>query len=303
LWEQVALPVQLRARHLDILHGLVNVQPVIPRLPSIVTIHDLAFLRHPERFRPARVAYLRSAVRLSARKAKSIIAVSKNTREDVIELFKVPEDRVSVIYPAADVSFTALPRDQVADFRRKRLDGRPYVLYVGTLEPRKNLDVLIRAFANVRLSHDLPHVLALVGSRGWMYDSLFALVRELGLSDVVRFEGYSTPLELPLWYNGAELFAYPSAYEGFGLPVLEAMSCGTPTITTSSSSLIEVAGDACLTVEPGSQEALEQAIRELVGSSEMRNRLTTAGLERAGHFSWTRTASETVKIYERVAKA
>jgi glycosyltransferase involved in cell wall biosynthesis len=300
LWEQLVLPLQVPAARVDIIHGLVNVIPFAVRRPSVVTIHDLAFLRHPERFRRGRAGYLRRAVPASARRAGAVIAVSESTRKDLVELTGVPEERVSVVYPAAGALFARLPEPRVARFRDERLGGRPYILYVGTLEPRKNVDILIRAFAAVRRALDLPHLLVLVGAPGWMHESLYELARAPELKNSVRFHGYAGSEELPLWYNGADLFVYPSAYEGFGLPVLEAMACGVPVITTSSSSLVEVAGGACMTVEPGSQEALEWAMRELLAGDDMRERLREAGLARAAQFSWARTAAETVGIYARV---
>jgi glycosyltransferase involved in cell wall biosynthesis len=220
-----------------------------------------------------------------------------------MELLGIRAERISVVYPAADSRFAPLGAEETWRFRKERLDGRPYVLNVGTLEPRKNADVLIRAFADIRQELDLPHLLVFVGGRGWMFDSLFDLVRELGVQDAVRFQGPVAPEELPLWYNAADLFAYPSVYEGFGLPVLEAMACGVPTITTQSSSLAEVAGSACLTVEPGSQEALGAAMQQLLGSVDLRNALRMAGLVRAAEFSWERTATHTVQVYEKVAEA
>ncbi|MGH2443385.1 MAG: glycosyltransferase family 4 protein, partial [Chloroflexota bacterium] len=164
-------------------------------------------------------------------------------------------------------------------------------------------DVLIRAFAAARGTANLSHVLALVGGRGWMYASLFELVRELGLQEHVRFAGYVDPAHLPLWYNAADLFAYPSAYEGFGLPVLEAMACGIPTVTSSSGALQELAGDACLTVEPGSVESLQLAIVKVLEDPDLVERLRTASLARAAGFSWMKAAAATAGVYERVARS
>jgi glycosyltransferase involved in cell wall biosynthesis len=178
------------------------------------------------------------------------------------------------------------------------LGGRPYILHVGTLEPRKNIDVLIRAFARLRETLDLPHALALVGARGWDYEPLFALVARLGLDQHVHFADYVRPADLPLWYTGADLFAFPSVYEGFGLPVLEAMACGLPAVTTDSSSLRELAADAALVVEPGSSEALEEAMGRILEDRALRDRLRAKGLARAAEFSWEETARQTVRVYE-----
>jgi glycosyltransferase involved in cell wall biosynthesis len=296
-WEQLALPFQARSRRVDLLHGTVNAIPVLAPVPAVVTVHDLAFLRHPERFRPGRVAYLKAAVSISLKRARRVIAVSQSTKSDLMHLLAVPEERVTVVYPGVDESFRPLETELVEGFRARATGGRRYILHVGTLEPRKNIDVLIRAYATLRKS-GFEHSLVLVGARGWMYETLFHLVGELGLGDDVSFVDYVDRGQLPLWYNGADLFAYPSAYEGFGLPVLEAMACGVPVVTSSSSSLAEVAGSACLTVEPGSQEALQVALANLLKDQDVRVSLARAGLLRAAQFSWTATARGTVSVYE-----
>jgi len=297
-WEQIGLPVQARADRLDVLHGTVNVVPLARSLPTVVTVHDLSFLRHPERFPRAKVAYQRAAVALSTRRATRVIAVSHHTRRDLIDLLNVESERISVVYSGVDAAFRPLPDEEVERFRRTVCNGRPYILHVGTLQPRKNLDVLIRAFAAVRERGKSDHVLALVGARGWMYESLFQLVADLGLRSQVLFVDYVPPGELPLWYNGADLFAYPSAYEGFGFPVLEAMSCGLPTITSASSALVELAGDACVTVEPGSVDALAAAVSQVLESEALRRRLREAGIRRAARFGWNRTARQTIAVYD-----
>lgn len=295
-WEQTGLPLQATRARIDVLHGAVNALPALYRGPSVVTVHDLSFLRYPDRLPARRAAYLNVAVRSAVRRASRVIAVSENTKRDVVELLRLADERIAVVYPGVDVRFR--PSNQ-GDKDEAHLGNRPYILHVGTLEPRKNLDVLIRAFAAVKRS-GVPHALSLVGARGWMYDSLFQLVEDLGLQDDVRFVDYVAPADLPRWYNGADLFAYPSAYEGFGLPVLEAMACGTPVITSSSSSLAELAGDACLTVEPGSQDALERAIVSVLGDPALKDHLRLGGLARAAEFTWDRTARETVEVYETV---
>lgn len=299
-WEQSGLVAQLMRSGCDLVHGLVNVVPLAAHVPRVTTVHDLAFLRHPERFSRSKVMYLQAAVKASMLVSRHVIAVSENTRTDLIELLRVPEHKLSVVYPGVADRFKPLPVEEVVQFQRMQFSGRPYILHVGTLEPRKNIDVLIRAFARLRASSGLPHVLALVGARGWMYSSLFTLVTELGLDDSVQFIDFVPSTELPLWYNGAELFAFPSAYEGFGLPVVEAMACGVPTITTSGSSLGEIAGDACLTVEPGSVESLSMAIACILNDSSLRRTLAQRGIERAAHFRWRETALRSALIYESV---
>jgi glycosyltransferase involved in cell wall biosynthesis len=247
------------------------------------------------------VAYLRSALTASLDRADHVIAVSESTRRDLIQLAEVGPQRVSAVYNGVDPAFGQLEPQLVDRFRSEVFEGRPYILHVGTLEPRKNIDVLMRAFAALRRERSIPHVLALVGARGWSYRPLFELRTELGLERDVEFVDYVRPAALPLWYNGADLFAYPSAYEGFGLPVLEAMACGVPTVTSASSSLSELAGEACITVTPGNQEELAAAMARALTDEALRGELARAGLARASTFSWNTTARRTVKIYRSVA--
>jgi glycosyltransferase involved in cell wall biosynthesis len=294
------VPVHAARYHLDVLHGLVNVLPLLTRVPRVVTVHDLAFLRHPERFRRSRASYLRPAVSMSVRRADHIIAISASTRADLLELLGVAPDRVTVIYPGVAERFRPLPAEEVKEFRTRELGGRRYILHVGTLEPRKNIDLLIRAFAGAAEAAHPDLDLVLAGARGWMYAPLFALVRELGLESRVHFLDHVTASELPLWYNAADLFAYPSAYEGFGLPVAEAMACGVPTITSSSSSLIEVTAGAGLAVETGSLESLRMALARVLDTPHLAGELRRRGLERARIFTWPAAARATARVYELV---
>lgn len=302
LWEQTGLPFEATRLGLDVLHGTVNVVPMAFRGPTIVTVHDLSFLRLPQQFPPVKARYLKAAVALSVRKAAHVIAVSQHTRQDLVELLRVPEDRITVVYSGASSAFRPMAESERLAFLQAHFGGRPMILHVGTLQPRKNVDVLIRAFAGLRRHAGIPHVLALAGARGWMYEDLFRLVRLEGMTEHVRFVDYVSSENLPLWYNSADLFAYPSAYEGFGLPVLEAMACGVPVVTSASSSLAELAGDAAITVPPGSQEALELALMRVLGDESLRTELRRKGLFRAAEFTWTRTALDTLAVYERALR-
>jgi glycosyltransferase involved in cell wall biosynthesis len=298
VWEQTGLLWQAAACQLNLIHGTVNVLPLTWRGPCVVTVHDLAFLRHPDRFPRAKAAYLRTAVRFSAGRATRVLAVSRSTRDDLIALTGANPDKIDVVYPGVDPVFRPYTEPELTRFRETCCGHRPYILHVGTLEPRKNIDVLIRAYAAGRRT-GWPHALVLAGARGWMYEPLLALVRDMGLEEDVRFIDYVDHEALPLWYNCADLFAYPSAYEGFGLPVLEAMASGVPVVTSASSSLTELAAGACLTVEPGSEDALHMAIARVLNGRDLGARLREAGLERAAQFTWEQTALRTVESYER----
>ena len=295
-WEQLVQPWALRRIGADLVHGPVFVAPLAAPCAVVVTIHDLSFIRFPEMFRPANRLYLTVLTRLSARRARRLIAVSAHAAAESVRLLGVPSERIDVVYHGVDPAFHPLPDGEAAVFRRRRGLPERFVLFVGTLEPRKNLVRLVEAFARVR---DGRVGLALVGGKGWLYDELFARVEALGLIDEVIFPGYVMKDELPFWYNAATVLAYPSLYEGFGLPVLEAQACGTPVLTSNVSSLPEAAGDAALMVDPYEVEALAAGLERLLADEPLRRELRRHGAIHAGQFTWSRTAQETARVYKR----
>ncbi len=296
LWEQLAQGRALRALGADLAHGPVFVGPLAAPCPVVVTVHDLSFLRYPYLFRPANRLYLRLFTRLSLRRARRVIAVSAHAAEETTRLLGVPREKIRVVYHGVDPVFRPLGGEEVAVFRARRGLPNRFVLFVGTLEPRKNLVRLIEAFA--RSGADEGTALVLAGARGWYDEEIFATVERLGLSSRVHFPGYVPNDELPLWYNAADLFAYPSLYEGFGLPVLEAQACGTPVLTSAASALPEAAGDGALLVDPTDVEAIADGLHRLLTDEPLREGLRQRGLEHAARFSWPRTAAETVAVYQ-----
>jgi glycosyltransferase involved in cell wall biosynthesis len=296
VWEQLAQPRVLRQIGADLVHGPVFVGPLLAPCPVVVTIHDLSFIRFPDLFRPANRLYLTLLTRLSARRARRLIAVSSHAAAETTRLLGVPPEQIDVVYHGVDPAFRPLPDDEVAAFRHRRGLPERFALFVGTLEPRKNLVRLVEAFDRIR--NDQAS-LVLVGGKGWLYDELFATVEALGLSKVVTFAGYVTDDELPLWYNAATALAYPSVYEGFGLPVLEAQACGTPVLTSNASSLPEAAGDAGLMVDPYDTDALAAGLHRLLTDESLQCELRERGLVHARQFSWPRTARETAGVYRR----
>jgi glycosyltransferase involved in cell wall biosynthesis len=208
----------------------------------------------------------------------------------------VSPEKVEVIYCGVDKAFRPFPERKVASFRQQRGLPEKIILFVGTIEPRKNLARLVEAYSHLR---DRSVKLVIGGARGWLYEEVFARVEELELTGDVLFPGYIPPDELPLWYNVAELFVYPSLYEGFGLPPLEAMACGTPVITSNVSSLPEVVGEAGLTVDPMDSEGLAETINQMLDDGALRQSMRERGLARASRFSWTKAARETVRVYRR----
>jgi len=298
LWEQLVQPGVLRQIGADIVHGPAFVGPLLAPCPVVVTIHDLSFMRFPAMFRPANRLYLTVLTRLSARRARRLIAVSAHAAAETTRLLGVPPERVDVVYHGVDPAFRPLPADEVAAFRQRRGLPERFVLFVGTLEPRKNLVRLVEAFARVHKNGGRAG-LVLAGGKGWLYDELFAKVEAMGLSRAVIFPGYVMNDELPLWYNSATVLAYPSVYEGFGLPVLEAQACGTPVLTSNVSSLPEAAGDAALMVDPYDVEALAAGLKRLLTDESLRHELRKRGLAHAREFVWSHTAQETARVYRR----
>jgi glycosyltransferase involved in cell wall biosynthesis len=293
-WEQLAQPLALRRIHADLVHGPAFVGPIAAGCPFVVTIHDLSFLRFPRLFRPANRLYLGVMTRLSARKASRLIAVSAHAAAESAELLGVPAERIDVVYHGVDPHFRPLPVDEVTRFRQRKSLPARFILHVGTLEPRKNLIRLVEAL--VRIRGDRIKLL-LVGAQGWLYHDLLQRIEELGAGEAVVFCGYVSADELPLWYNAAAALAYPSLYEGFGLPVLEAQACGTPVLTSNRSSLPEAAGDGALIVDPSDVSEIAEGLHRLLTDEPLRLELRGRGLQHASQFSWLRSAHETARTY------
>ncbi len=295
LWEQLVFPLLLAREEWSMLHAMAFVAPLAVRLPVVVTVYDLSFVHHPEAFRTWNRIYLRLFTRLTCRRAAGILTISQATREDLIRLWRLPPERIGVAYPGVDPRFRPLPEEEVAAFRARYGLPDRFILYVGTLEPRKNLEVLLEAIA--RLSPPVP--LILVGGRGWKPAFLYRL-RALEREGRARWIGFVPDAELPLWYNAATLFAYPSRYEGFGMPPLEAMACGTPVIVARASALPEVVGEAGLQIDPGDVEGWTEGIRMLLHDVGLREALRARGLARAQRFTWEETAQAIVRFYNNL---
>jgi glycosyltransferase involved in cell wall biosynthesis len=301
LWEQFIQPLALRQARVDLLHALAFVAPLAAPCPFVVTVYDLSFLRYPEAFRPFNRWYLRQFTAISIKRARAVIAISESTRQDVINLLGAPPERVHTVYCGADEQFHPLPAAEIAAFKAARDLPDTFVLFLGTLEPRKNVEGLIRAYELWREQEPSVPPLIIAGGKGWYYRHIFGLVESLNLTNNVRFTDYVPQSELPLWYNAASLFVYPSHFEGFGLPVLEAMACGTPVITSTASSLPEVTGTegaVCL-VNPTDSEALAGAMGHVMADRDLRTVMSQQGLARAAGFRWEKTAQETVAVYRK----
>jgi len=299
-WEQLLAPLLLRRSGADLFHGVHSVVPLSCPVPSVVTVHDLAFIRFPQTFRAYNRIYLDLATRLSVRRAARVLVVSEHTRREVIGLLGVAPERVVVTPNAAREHFRPPDPVTLEAFRARKGLPERFVLYVGTLEPRKNLTTLLEAYAEVARRQTVP--LLVGGGKGWLYDAVFQRLEELGLRERVRFVGYLDEEELPLWYATATVFVFPSIYEGFGMPPLEAMACGTPVVASNTSSLPEVVGDAGVTVSPYDPAALAAAISRVLDDADLRQELRERGLRQARAFSWHVTAERTLAAYEAAVR-
>jgi glycosyltransferase involved in cell wall biosynthesis len=300
----LTLVAELRRRPVDLLHVQYTAPPFAP-CAIVPTIHDLAFEHLPETFKRRSWMQLRLTVRRTARRAAHIITVSEFSRRDILETYRIAPERITVTPEAAPRAFAPADKAEIERVRAHyRIDG-DYILAVGSIQPRKNLARLLKAYSD--LLHARPHVklphLVLVGKRAWLYEETLRSVNLLGLTGNVVFTGYVPERDLPPLYSGALCFIYPSYFEGFGLPPLEAMKCGAPVITGNRTSLPEVVGDAGLMVDPFDTSALAAAIGRVLEDANLRRTLRERGFKRARMFDWRETARLTLGAYERAAES
>lgn len=304
-WQRLRLPVpvELFSGPLDVLHAPDFVAPPARRARTCVTIHDLTFLTVPQFAHPRLRAYLAATVPRSLGRADHVFADSEATRDDLLNLLGVPPEKVTVVYVGADPRFRPLDDDERAEVRPRLAaagvpDG-PYLLSVSTLEPRKNYVGLLRAFAALR-DRGLPHRLVIAGKRGWLEEPIFAAAADLRLGDAVAFLDFCPDALLPALYACADLFVLPSFYEGFGIPLLEAMGCGTPAVVSDRPSLPEIAGGAARLVTPDDTEALVEAAWALLHDAAARAALRERGLARARAFDWHLSARRVLARYRAI---
>jgi glycosyltransferase involved in cell wall biosynthesis len=300
--EQWMLPLELLPFALDLLHSTDFIPPLYTTIPTIITVHDLAFLHWPHFLTKDSAAYYGQIDR-AVRHANHIIVPSESTKLDLTAMLGVPPIKISVIPEAADELFVPLPVAETrAEVRAKYHLPESFILFVGTIEPRKNVDGLIRAFHHLRSKYGVNDTaLVIAGGSGWLYDETLALIRQLNLEQSVFLVGRVVDEELHKFYVAARCHVHAAHYEGFGLPPLEAMACGTPTIVSNVSSLPEVVGDAALLVDPANWEEIAVAIHRLLSDDLLHAELREKGLQRARHFNWESAARRTMEVYQLVA--
>jgi glycosyltransferase involved in cell wall biosynthesis len=300
--EQLALPMELARLRFDLLHSPDFIPPWLGRFRRLITVHDLTFLYYPQFLTAESLHYYNGQIERAVRIADHISADSTATKNDLVRLLGVLPHKVTVVLLAPDPIYRPLDQAACAPILARHGLDRGFMLFTGTLEPRKNLAGLLTAYRALCDRKPSTPPLVLAGRRGWLYDEIFAQITALKLADHVRFVENLPNNELVALYNAAALLVLPSFYEGFGLPVLEAMACGTPVVCSGRGSLPEIAGDAALLVNPDDLDGLSAAMERTLEDESLRPQMRERGLANVARFSWEKTAQETLTIYHKLLK-
>ena len=302
LWEQFILPSKVKSHQVDVMFYPDHTGPIFRNLKrTIITIHDLSFMALPETFPFIKRTYKSLALKRSIAKTDLIITVSQATKNECIRLLNLPEEKIKVVYNGIDQSFKKIRANDLLDNARKKFGlFNKFILFVGTLEPRKNIIRLIRAYQQLRNSFHIEQELVIAGKKGWLYSGIFHEVERLRLKKHVHFLDYVTQKDLVSLYSLADMFVYPSLYEGFGFPPLEAMACEVPVLSSNISSMPEVLGDAAILVDPYSIDEITTAMSRVLSDDDLRKRLVERGLERIKQFSWQKSVERLLKVFEEV---
>jgi glycosyltransferase involved in cell wall biosynthesis len=301
VWEQIALPRLAQSAGVELLHSLHYTRPLILPCASAVTFHDMTFFLFPELHTWTKRVFFPMAMRISARQADALLSVSESTRRDAIRLLHVPEGKIFTTPLGVNEEFRIISDPVILETCRRRYNlPETFILYVGLLEPRKNLPLLLRAYAGLSNLANAPN-LVIVGRPGWGYKEILKQIDVLNLKDKIYFTGYVPTQDLPVVYNLAQVFVYPSIYEGFGLPPMEAMACGIPVITTDVSAMRDHVGEAGILIPSQDEDALTQAMQKILNGPDLREQLSIKGSQQAANFTWKRTALETLKVYQFIA--
>lgn len=298
-WDQFGFPKQAKKEKVDILHQPCFSAPMFYNGKIVVTAHDIITMLFPSKMARASNFFFSRFMPWSYRFADLIIADSNHTKNDIVKHLKIKADKIHVVHLAANSNFKPIEKNNLEKVKNKYQLNFPYILHVGTLEPRKNLNFLIRAYHLAKEKYKIPHKLVITGKKGWHYQELFSEVERLNLENEVIFTGYIPDEEMPAIYNLADLFAFPSFYEGFGLPPLEAMSCGAPVVSSNTSSLPEVVGDAGVLLPPKGEKLWAEKMAEVLNNGKLRITMGNKGVEQAKKFSWDKCAKETIEVYKK----
>lgn len=301
-WDQWTLPKLALRNKVDLIHQPAFSVPINFPQPVVVTVHDLIAVRFGADIPFWSRQYFGRLMPFSYRYADHIIAASEHTKQDIIDLLNIPKEKISVIYLGLDYQLTKpVVRQEIDRVKNKFHIKDNYLLYIGTLNPRKNLIFLVNVFA--KIASQLPNLsLVIVGKKGWYFEKLFSLIDKLGLTKRVILTNYVSDEDKVALYSGAEIFTFPSLYEGFGLPVLEAMALGVAVVASQRSSIPEIVGEAGVLLDPSSETEWVKSILEILKNQKLKNQYITLGRERAKQFSWRSTAKQTIGVYNQVIK-
>lgn len=300
IWEQTFFPRILRRSGVDLLHSPHYTMPLSCPVPSVITFHDMTFFIHPEMHTLSKRAFFPWIMHHSSRKADMIITDSESTRRDAMQLLAIPPEKIVTVHLGYQDIFRPITDTAILDaVREKHHLPEHFILYVGAVEPRKNLPLLLNVF-DILVQQGYSQHLVIVGGLGWLYQDVLTQIDKLRAKDRIHRMGHIPYADLPVFYNLADVFVYPSIYEGFGLPPLEGMACGTPVITSDISSMPEFVGDAGVLAPPNDEAALLEAIQTVLSDDALRGRLAKDGPKQAANFTWKHTAEKTMNIYEQV---
>jgi glycosyltransferase involved in cell wall biosynthesis len=283
----------------ELFHATEHLLPPLCGVPTVLTVHDMIFTLFPQHQKRLNFWYLNATMPLYCRRADAIVTVSESSKRDIVKHYGLVSNKITVIYEAASPEFVPAPESVVEQARSRYGLPDQFLIHVGTIEPRKNLTRLIEALQCLR-DEGLTIPLVVTSAKGWLYDSFFRRLEELEIRNTVHFTGYVPAADLPVLYNAATVAALPSVYEGFGLPMLEAMACGTPVVSSSASCLPEIGGDAACYFDPYSVEEMANAIRDVWADTDLQAEMRHRGLAQASRFSWARAAEETLAVYQKI---
>ncbi len=297
-FENILLSSYFKINNCTLYHSTNYVLPYLFNFPSILTIHDLITLDYPELCQNSSVIYFKLLLSRSLRNAKKIIAVSHTVKDDILKHFNLPEDKIEVVWHGINSIFVKTLNNEI--LKRYKLPDK-YILFVGNIEPKKNLERLIRAFYLLKHKHLIPHKLVIVGKKGWKFKDVFMAIKKLELSNEIIFTNYVPEKDLPAIYSMSDLFVFPSLYEGFGIPPLEAMACEIPVLVSNRGALPETTGGNCLLVDPYDIFDIAHGMNCLLSNEKQRNQLIEKGKKWIGQFTWENTAYNTIKVYNEIA--
>lgn len=306
MWTQFALPLKLVfGERLDVFFSLGHYGPRFSKIPFVITVHDLSYLHFPNLFNKNDLYQLTNWTKYSIEKASHIIAVSETTKDDIIKNYGVNPSKISVTYEGFDEKrFTPQPKEKIAEVKKKYKISGEYIIFIGTLQPRKNIEFLIDSFNKLIKKTKTKNLkLVIVGKKGWLYEPIATKVTKLRLEDKVIFTGYVADADLPQLISGAKVYVLPSLWEGFGIPPIEAQACGVPVVVSSTSSLPEIVSESALTVDPTQVSSIASGINKVITNSKLRKELRQKGFKNIERFSWRKCAVLTLKVLEKVASS